>query len=206
GLGDPRFTQLVLSPDGARAVYVKHAELFSVALADGAPVKLDEPFVDDSHQISVAGVTAGSSPVGYLWFQDTLGHSTQKLCSAPIGGGASPTILEGPEYRALSPILLSPDGRWVVYNGGVLGLTCAAVDGSAASLRLPDAGGQAHAFRISADSTRVFFVWGGASLALYSVPIRRTSAPVLIAPQAPDAIEETPDGAHLVFLDDGAIP
>src|SRR5262249_53244201 len=55
-------------------------------------------------------------------------------------------------------------------------------------------------------STRVFYVWGDASQALYAVPIRRASAPVLIADKAPAAIEETPDGAHLVFLDDGALP
>lgn len=185
-------TEFQISPDGAHVVYVadqevdERFELYSVAMAGSAPVKLNGPLVPDgdvapyvlnaSTSDPTFLITPDSSTVIYRADQDIDGKF--ELFQVPIAGGTPVRVQDlVPDDWWIYDFQITNDGTYVVYEQrpplgpDPMQLHATALDGSVR--RRLDAD-QADEFKLSSDSARaVYRAYSDpdAEYHLYSVPI-----------------------------------
>jgi Tol biopolymer transport system component len=243
--GEGTTPAVALTPDGTRAVYLGEqdtdgvVELYGVPLDGSAPpVKLNGPLVAGGgvRGTSAAHVPFQVSPDGafvvYVADQDT--DEVLELYRAPVLGGVPPVKLSGalvaggsvvgplaPPDGSDVPLLLSPDGQWVVYRADattddVTEIYAVRSDGSAPPVRLnaPLApGGHVVDFRLEPTSRRAVYRTRPPSglVEIHSAPLDGSAPAVLVSstgaffPVLDRGYDVTPDGARVVFtaaLDD----
>jgi len=116
-----------LAPDGSRAVYrgnqdvLRQIELYSVPIdGEASPVRLSGPDFSGSDLHGVQGdfaITADGERVVYR--SDQLEQETMTLYSAPLDGGTSAALLNGPlveDGDVLTGFALSADCKHVLYR------------------------------------------------------------------------------------------
>ncbi len=197
------------SPDSARVVFladgraVGTSELFSVPVAGGAILPLNPPLAPGGNVTAFAIAPTGDR-VAYI--ADQASDEAFELFSVPLLGGPAVRVSaparpgagvlsgaqcagqRGPwelgELAELAPLLVSPDGRFVLYcadheTPGVPELYSAPLAGDAPAVRLnspPGPGGGVIRFAINPDATSVIVLVrvalaGGPQDQLFSTPI-----------------------------------
>ncbi len=174
-------TNLLVSPDGTRVVYVADArvdgrlELFSVPSHGGGPVRrlsglLGQGDVGGTSSFSDEAVEIDPSGTHVVYRASRGRGLERKLFRVPIDGGAAPALLSAPAPYAdgVTGFRIAPGGESIVYrallsNRG-FGLFQVPADGSARARSIsgvgrgPDRGiGHQPAFEISPDGGRVVF-------------------------------------------------
>jgi Tol biopolymer transport system component len=218
-------TQLAISKNGARVVYIADAdtndvdELYSVTVGGTDRVKLNLP-LGAGRNVSSFAITADSSRVVYIADQQTAG--VKEIYSVPIAGGEPPIKLN----NAIAPgggvigLVLSPDGSRAIYladeqTPGVPELWSASVfGGGALRLHVPLAAPfRVTTFQVPAAGSRVVFTIApndqtGTPVVLYSAPVdasastaTQIASDVIPAGALPFAATFvlSPDGSHVVY-------
>lgn len=213
------------SPNGLYAVYGQDAitdgafELWSVALAGGAPVRLSD--VLSSGQHVAFAISPNSARVVYMVDQDTPGKT--ELYSVPIGGGASTRLnFNLADGRNVINFLISPTSDRVFYvadkvTDNTFGLYSVPIAGGA-SVRLDPNQSSAwdvDAYRVSPDGSTVVFqlvatAYGNGEL--WSVPADGPLedavklSPTLVSGGAVDGdFQISPNGATVVYRADADV-
>jgi len=229
--GDIR-DQLLLTPDGTRAIYTGDQSTDGVielcsAPTDGSasPVKLNGPLVPGGFVGSSMRVSSDGARVVYWVIQDTVG--VFEAFSAPVDGSQAAVRLNGALVAGgdvQADLVISPDGSRVLYRADqetdeVFELYSAPIDGSAAAVKLNGAlvaGGDTtsnflNTVAISADSSRVAYVADqevDERFELYSRPIDGSgSAQKLNSTPVPGGdvsilLEPSPVGSTIVYWAD----
>jgi Tol biopolymer transport system component len=162
----------LVSPNSSRVLYCADqdadevGELYSAPLAgDGPAVKINFP-PGAGGGVRRFALSDSSSHVVFDVLAIVAGSPQGQLYSAPIAGGALPTLLNGP-VRAFSFVEqfgISPDGGAVVFisdrGGGANELYAVSIEGGAVSRRSGGLGpgGNVEAFKLSADGGRVVYL------------------------------------------------
>jgi hypothetical protein len=146
--------ELVLSPDGARVLYLTDArvdevfELVSTRIADGASVVLSGTMVAGGGVVTAVDAEPSFriSPDGarVVFLADRVQDDVIEFWSAPLDGSAPPVRLHAPLSGALDavpPAHFTPDGTHVVLAleravDGVVELVAARTDGSGTPIML----------------------------------------------------------------------
>lgn len=213
------------SPNGLYAVYGQDAvtdgafELWSVALAGGAPVRLSDVLASGQH-VEFA-ISPNSARVVYMVDQDTPG--TTELYSVAIGGGAVTRLnFNLAAGRNVINFQISPTSDRVFYvadktTDNVFGLYSVPIAGGA-SERLDPSQGSAwdvDAYQVSPNGAKVVYqlvatAFGNASL--WSVPAAGPLEdavqlnPTLVSGGAVDAyFQISPDSSTVVYRADASV-
>ncbi len=150
GLG--RVSQSALTRDGLSVLYVANGNLYRVASTGGPSTALDAPLGPDWDVLSLQLDAAGSRAV----FAARQGDEGEpQLFGVAVAGGPVTPLAPGASFA------LSPDGAWVVFRsltGPVELFSVPTAGGAVTRLNGPlVAGGDAFAFLITPDSTRVVY-------------------------------------------------
>jgi Tol biopolymer transport system component len=183
-LSDPVFDlELVrLSPDGTRVVCLARGaqlELTSVPI-DGRPGSAVLYSLPNAFDQRIEAIELSHD--GRSVFFDAFSDSSSALFRAPIDGSTPATELA---QTLASELRLSPDGRFIVFQG-TAGLSSARIDVPAAPVLVADA--FASTFEIAPDSARVVYearLEGTNSVELFSAPIAGGKLPVRLSPELP---------------------
>lgn len=198
-----------LSPDSARVVFLVDgraagaSELFSVPVAGGATLPLNPPLAPGGN-VTAFAIAPGGDRVAYI--ADQTSDEAFELFSVPLRGGPAVRVSaparpgagvlngtqctgqRGPwelgEPGEFAPLLVSPDGRFVLYcadheTPGVPELYSAPLAGDAPAVRLnspPGPAGGVTRFAINPDATSAVLLVrvalaGGPQDQLFSAPI-----------------------------------
>lgn len=194
GLSNPE-RAFAFSPDATRVLYLadqnfdERLELFSVPIAGGAAVRINEP-LDAFEKVRSFAVAPDASRVLYL--ADQL-QGQIELWSAPLAGGSPALRLNSPGQQVQGPIAVTGSGQ-AVYRSFPPSVSAYSVpvDGSAAPLRLNpplDPSEDVASFTLTPDGERVLYLADHDTdfvLELWSVPTDGSATAVkLNAPLPP---------------------
>ena len=211
-----------VTPDSSTVVYIADQdaddvlELYSVRLADGEVVKLNESLGPDK-DIYHFEISPDSSTVIYVADQDT--DNIFELYSVPVSGGASTKVhpdLDLFGSQSVGSFSISPDGNSILFvadldpTADTQGIFRTSLTGGAVSTvagPLPE-GRRIEDFRISPDGSTVVYR-ADADLenhpALYSVPIdggvsTAISGVIIGLGDGVESFEISPDGSQVVYI------
>ncbi|RBP51122.1 PD40 domain-containing protein [Arenicella xantha] len=193
-----------ISPDGHTVVFISEErqnnlrELYSVPITgpSSSRVRLSGPLdpPDESSVVGVGGFYISPDSSTVVYFARPPGSTVAELYSVPIDRSSEPvqlTDLNTNNRRISGSIMFSPDSTTIsfVSNQGVndvYNLYSIPINGpkeSAIRLNHDSDGESVRDSRISADGTTIVYRSAGSSSdLLYSVPIDRSTEPVLISP------------------------
>lgn len=214
---------VVLSPDGATAVYrldevtASVFELFAAPIDGGsAPVRISGSMVPGGDVWSISLLI---SPAGgrVVYVADATVDESYAIWSVPIDGSAAPVQLGAPlgnRYVTRPRVSISPDGSRVVYQNWDSGVYSVPIAGGPAVLlggqQGPQGGSRVGRPEISPDNARVICLadWRDAlDVELFSMPIDGSTTPVVLNGDVVfgGQVEEfviAPGGGRLVYRAD----
>jgi Tol biopolymer transport system component len=214
-----------ISPDNTTVVYRADqdtdgvTELYSVPIAGGTPVKLNQPLISVDSDVNNFTITRDSRTVVFIADANALG--VDEVFSVPIGGGPvtrlNSNVVSGGRIFDFS---LSPDGTTVVYIGDqdtdeVTELYSVPASGGTPIKLSPPSTTTREVLGtrfISADSSTVVYIGdhnvNGVN-EIFSVPIAGGTVTRLNNPLPPGGgtglfgFRPSPDGSRVVFSADG---
>src|SRR5262245_14229004 len=206
-----RLPSQVISPTSDRLVYLGdpdrdgQEDLFSVPLAGGSSVRLDDPAPSGTVFLAFP-ITADGQRVLYLRLR-VVGTSYERaLFSVPIDGSSSPIRLDtavGAD-SSVTNFALSPDGKRVVFASdgvveGLYELFSMPVDASTGPVRLHT--GNVGWSQVTPDGKRVVYLapTTPSSYELRVVPLDGSSPPIALS--ASGRYEFPPNGLFLIMPD-----